>query len=95
MGVLNRQLVGHLMLERKRVDGVGLTYDRVRQAGFHIPNELGRPTDGAPSFYAQTPSGFDFEIGAESYLISDDWIVSKLDAYGIWGHTYHPAPPAV
>ena len=87
------KLIGHFMLEKNSVDGVGLTYDRVRKAGLHVTNELGRHTDGALSFYAQTPSGFDFEIGAESYLVSDDWTVSELKAYGIWGHTFHPAPP--
>lgn len=86
------KLVGHFMLERKSVDGVGLTYDRVRKAGLHVTNEIGRHTDGALSFYAQTPSGFDFEIGAESFLVDDDWKVFELKSYGIWGHDFHPAP---
>ena len=87
------QLVGHFMLERKTVDGVGFTYDRVRKAGLHVTNEIGRHTDGALSFYAQTPSGFDFEIGAESFLVDDDWEVFELTSYSNWGHTFHPAVP--
>ena len=87
------KLTGHFMLERPTVDGVGIAYDRARKAGLHITNELGRHTDGALSFYAQTPSGFDFEIGTESYLIDEKWQVSELAAYGLWGHTFHSAPP--
>ena len=87
------QLVGHFMLERKTVDGVGLTYDRVRKAGLHVTNEIGRHTDGALSFYAQTPSGFDFEIGTEGFQIDDDWEVFELTSYSNWGHAFHPASP--
>jgi len=87
------KLVGHFMLERKSVDAVGLTYDRARKAGLHVTNELGRHTDGALSFYAQTPSGFDFEVGAESILVDDDWQVFELTSYSNWGHAFHPAPP--
>ncbi len=86
------QLVGHFMLERKTVDGVGLTYDRVREDGLHVTNELGRHTDGALSFYAQTPSGFDFEIGTEGFQVDDDWEVVELKSYSNWGHAFHPAP---
>ena len=68
------------MLERPTVDGVGVAYDRARKAGLHITNELGRRTDSALSFCTQTPSGFDFEIGTESYLIDENWQVSELAA---------------
>ena len=87
------KLIGHFMIEKISVDGVGLAYDRVRKAGLHVTNELGRHTDGSLSFYFQTPSGFDFEIAAEGYLVGEDWTVSELSAYSVWGHTYHPAPP--
>ncbi|MDA0822467.1 MAG: VOC family protein [Proteobacteria bacterium] len=85
------QLAGHFMLERKKVDGVGLTFDRVRKAGLHVTNGIGRHTDGSLTFYTQTPSGFDFEIGAESFLIDDDWKVYELSSYSLWGHEFQPA----
>lgn len=86
------KLIGHFMLQKSSVDGVGLAYDRARKAGIHVTNELGRHIDGALSFYAQTPSGFDFEIAAEGYVIGDDWTVFEFNTYSTWGHTYHPGP---
>lgn len=86
------QLAGHFMLERQKVDGVGLTYDRVRKEGLHVTNSIGRHTDGSLTFYTQTPSGFDFEIGAESFQIDNDWKAYELSSYSLWGHEFQPAP---
>lgn len=47
--------IGHFMLEKNSVDGLGLIDDRVRKAALHVTNELGRHTNGALSFDAQAP----------------------------------------
>ena len=89
VGVVLPKFTGHFYVQRPSVDDVGYAYDRARKAGLHITNELGRHTDGAFSFYAQTPSGFDFEIGTDGYLIDENWKPFELQSYGFWGHRYH------
>ena len=45
------------------MDEVGLAFDRTLAAGLPIMQTLGRhPNDRMFSFYAKTPSGFQFEL---------------------------------
>jgi hypothetical protein len=41
--------------------------------------------DPTVSFYAATPAGFDFEIGAGGGLVHEDWIPGSAGA-STWGH---------
>lgn len=83
----------HFMLEARRLDDVGVILDRVAAAGLPIANVLGRhPNDQMVSFYAVSPSGFQFEIGWSGRLIDDaTWRPQVYDRVSDWGHT----PPAV
>lgn len=75
-----RKRLHHFMVEARALDDVGLAYDRAIRAGLTIMQTLGRhPNDRMFSFYAKTPSGFQFEFG---------WGGRQLDAPGCEPQTY-------
>ncbi|MEX2473739.1 VOC family protein [Marinobacter sp.] len=83
--------LNHFMLEVADIDDVGLAYDRVAKAGIPVALELGHhPNDKVFSFYAQTPSGFNFEIGWGAIVIDDNtWEVKSYSQMSDWGHKRH------
>ena len=72
------------------MDDVGLCWDRVLRAGHRVAQTLGRhPNDRMFSFYAYTPSGFQFEYGWGGREVDDDtWEPTTYDQISEWGH--HP-----
>lgn len=80
----------HFMLEARSVDDVGMALDRAMRGGVRIAQMLGRhPNDKMLSFYAFTPSGFQFEFGCGGRLIDDSaWTPVVHDRISEWGH--HP-----
>ncbi len=80
----------HFLLEVNNIDDVGLAYDRVIRNGVTIHQTLGRhPNDRMLSFYAETPSGFQFEIGWGGRLVDDaTWTPTTHGCISEWGH--HP-----
>lgn len=80
----------HFLLETRSVDDVGLALDRAVRHGVRIAQMLGRhPNDKMLSFYAFTPSGFQFEYGCGGRLIDDAaWEPVTHDRVSEWGH--HP-----
>lgn len=82
------KVLNHFMLEVADIDDVGLAYDRVAKAGISVALELGHhPNDKVFSFYAQTPSGFNFEIGWGGVVIDgSDWEVKSYNQMSDWGH---------
>jgi biphenyl-2,3-diol 1,2-dioxygenase len=82
--------IHHFMLQAKCIDDVGFAYDRALKSGVRIVNTLGRhPNDEMFSFYAKTPSGFQFEYGWGAREIEDaTWQVVTYDRISEWGH--HP-----
>ncbi len=85
-----KKRIHHFMLEVKTIDDVGLAYDRALRAGVRIINTLGKhPNDRMFSFYAKTPSGFQFELGCGGREIDDaTWTPTTYDRISEWGH--HP-----
>jgi 2,3-dihydroxybiphenyl 1,2-dioxygenase len=82
--------IHHFMLEVGSMDDVGLALDRAVRANVRIVNTLGRhPNDRMFSFYARTPSGFQFEIGWGGRDVDDaTWEPAVHDRISEWGH--HP-----
>jgi 2,3-dihydroxybiphenyl 1,2-dioxygenase len=80
----------HFMLEVGSMDDVGLAFDRALRSGARIMHTLGRhPNDRMFSFYARTPSGFQFEIGWGAREVDDaTWEPAVYDRISEWGH--HP-----
>lgn len=66
IAIPSRKRMLHFMLQAKAMRDVGQALERARAAGVAISLSLGQhpDPDGTVSFYAQTPSGFDYEIGA-------------------------------
>ncbi len=90
MGGPQRKRIHHFLLEVASMDDVGLAYDRALRAGVRIVLTLGRhPNDRMFSFYARTPSGFEFEYGWGARTVDDaTWQPTTYDHISEWGH--HP-----
>lgn len=80
----------HLMLEMRDMMDVGKCYDRMRLAGVPESATLGRHTnDEMTSFYMQTPSGFDLEIGCDGLVIDPaEWEATSHKTISEWGHVW-------
>ncbi len=85
-----KKRIHHFMLEAKHMDEVGLCFDRALKAGVPIMQTLGRhPNDRMFSFYAKTPSGFQFEFGWGGREVDDaTWEPTEYNCISEWGH--HP-----
>ena len=90
-GERQKKSLHHFMLEVKSFDDVGLCYDRTIKARLPIMQTLGRhPNDKMFSFYAMTPSGFQFEYGWGGRQVDDaTWEPTTYDHISEWGH-HHP-----
>ncbi len=80
--------IHHFMLEVGAMDDVGHAYDRALKAGVPITRTLGRhPNDLMFSFYVQTPSGFEVEVGWGGRKVDEtNWQVGHYDRMSTWGH---------
>jgi 2,3-dihydroxybiphenyl 1,2-dioxygenase len=79
----------HFMLQTRRLADVGLALERTQAAGLSLSHALGQhpDPDGTFSFYAGTPSGFEFEIGYGSGEIEPaQWSTQRTTASSAWGH---------
>ncbi|TWD85776.1 biphenyl-2,3-diol 1,2-dioxygenase [Variovorax beijingensis] len=79
----------HFMLQAPSIHDIGLAHERARK--FKVPVSMGlgqHPApDGTFSFYGETPSGFDFEIGAGTHEIDPHgWQVRHTQHASAWGH---------
>ena len=81
--------IHHFMLQAPRISDVGVAYERARRHKIPMSLDLGQhpaPEDTF-SFYGSTPSGFDFEIGANSREIDPaHWQVHHTATTSSWGH---------
>jgi 2,3-dihydroxybiphenyl 1,2-dioxygenase len=97
IGGKQKKRINHFMLEVRNFDDMGLGFDRCLQHGIRIFQTIGRhPNDRMVSFYARSPSGFQFEYGWGGRVVDDaNWTVGEYHQVSEWGH--HPpqflAPP--
>lgn len=84
----------HFMVEVNAMDDVGLAYDRAQDHRVVIEQSLGRhPNDRMFSFYAHTPSGFQFEFGYGGRIVNDEtWQPTTYHQVSEWGHRRVPRP---
>lgn len=89
-GDRQRKRLHHFMVEARSIDDVGHALDRTVAAGLRVMQTLGRhPNDRMLSFYAKTPSGFQFEFGYGGRSVDDaTWEPTTYDHISEWGH--HP-----
>lgn len=84
-----RKHLHHFMLQANRMADVGAAFERAGQARVPLSLSLGQhpDPDGTFSFYGQTPSGFEFEIGAGGQEIDPaGWRETTTGLMSTWGH---------
>ena len=81
--------LNHFMIEALTLTDVGRAYDRAMETKVPIVNSLGQHSnDPMLSFYVQTPSGFNVELGWNGLMVDEsNWTVRTYTGRGeIWGH---------
>lgn len=84
-----RTAIHHLNLQVRSLDDLTLAYRRVRDMGCAIANAIGQhPNDRELSFYVETPSGFEIEIGWNPLEVNDEagWRPVHYQGISLWGH---------
>jgi 2,3-dihydroxybiphenyl 1,2-dioxygenase len=83
-----RTRVQHLNIEVAALDDLTASYQRVKDLGFHIALTVGQHTnDKELSYYAITPSGFEWEVGWNPIVVDEKtWAPTTYQGISIWGH---------
>jgi hypothetical protein len=84
-----RTRVQHLNIQVASLDDMTQAYQRVKQLGFDMALSVGQHTnDKELSFYAQSPSGFEWEVGWNPLVVDEKtWEPTTHKGISIWGHT--------
>jgi 2,3-dihydroxybiphenyl 1,2-dioxygenase len=84
-----RTRVQHLNIQVAELDDMTASYQRVKELGFHMALAVGQHTnDKELSYYAMTPSGFEWEVGWNPMVVDEKtWEPSTHRGISIWGHT--------
>jgi 2,3-dihydroxybiphenyl 1,2-dioxygenase len=84
-----RTRVQHLNIQVAELDDMTASYHRVKELGFHMALAVGQHTnDKELSYYAMTPSGFEWEVGWNPIVVDEKtWEPSTHRGISIWGHT--------
>ncbi len=84
-----RTQVQHLNIQVADLDDLTASYQRVRELGFEMALGVGQHTnDKELSYYAVTPSGFDWEVGWNPIVVDEKtWEPTTYQGISIWGHT--------
>lgn len=83
-----RTRVQHVNVQVTTLDDMVASYQRVKELGFHMALSVGQHTnDKELSFYAQTPSGFEWEVGWHPIAVDEStWKPTTHQGISIWGH---------
>lgn len=84
-----RTRVQHVNIQVAELDDMTASYQRVKQLGFDMALAVGQHTnDRELSFYAKTPSGFEWEVGWNPLVVDETtWEPTTHQGISIWGHT--------
>lgn len=87
-----RTRIQHLNTQVATLDDLLASYERVVELGFHMAWSVGQHTnDRELSYYAATPSGFEWEIGWNPIVVTPEleerWVPRTYEGISIWGHT--------
>jgi 2,3-dihydroxybiphenyl 1,2-dioxygenase len=84
-----RTRVQHLNIQAAALDDVARSYQRVCELGFDMALSVGQHTnDRELSYYARTPSGFEWEVGWNPVVVDETvWQPATHQGISIWGHT--------
>jgi 2,3-dihydroxybiphenyl 1,2-dioxygenase len=84
-----RTRVQHVNIQAVELDDMTASYQRVKQLGFQMALAVGQHTnDKELSYYAVTPSGFEWEVGWNPIVVDEKtWEPATHQGISIWGHT--------
>ncbi|MEW1827969.1 extradiol ring-cleavage dioxygenase [Streptomyces sp. NPDC088196] len=84
-----RTRVQHLNIQAAGLDDLAWSYQRVCELGFDMALSVGQHTnDRELSYYARTPSGFEWEVGWNPVVVDEaTWEPATHQGISIWGHT--------
>ena len=84
-----RTRVQHVNIQVAELDDMIASYQRVKDLGFQLALDVGQHTnDRELSFYAVTPSGFEWEVGWNPIIVDEKtWQPTTYQGISIWGHT--------
>jgi 2,3-dihydroxybiphenyl 1,2-dioxygenase len=94
-----RTRIQHLNIQVAELDDMTSSYQRVKELGFPMALAVGQHTnDRELSYYAVTPSGFEWEVGWNPIVIDEEaektWQRTTYQGISIWGHTPQGNPLA-
>ncbi|QWB27802.1 MULTISPECIES: VOC family protein [Streptomyces] len=83
-----RTRVQHLNIQAASLDDLARSYERVHELGFDMALSVGQHTnDKELSYYARTPSGFEWEVGWNPIVIDEStWEPGTHQGISVWGH---------
>lgn len=84
-----RTRVQHVNIQVADLDDMTASYQRVTELGFRMALGVGQHTnDRELSYYACTPSGFEWEVGWNPVVVDEaTWKPTTYQGISIWGHT--------
>jgi 2,3-dihydroxybiphenyl 1,2-dioxygenase len=84
-----RTRVQHVNIQVADLDDMTVSYQRVNALGFQMALAVGQHTnDRELSYYAMTPSGFEWEVGWNPIVIDEKtWEPTTYQGISLWGHT--------
>jgi 2,3-dihydroxybiphenyl 1,2-dioxygenase len=84
-----RTRIQHLNVQVADLDDMTASYQRVKELGFDMALGVGQHTnDKELSYYATTPSGFEWEVGWNPIVVDENtWEPTTYQGISIWGHT--------
>ncbi|MGX9790870.1 VOC family protein [Mycobacterium sp. MMS18-G62] len=84
-----RTRIQHLNIQVADLDDIAASYRRVKDLGFGMALGVGQHTnDKELSYYAITPSGFEWEVGWNPIVVDEKtWEPTTHQGISIWGHT--------
>ncbi|EUA08411.1 glyoxalase/Bleomycin resistance /Dioxygenase superfamily protein [Mycobacterium kansasii 732] len=84
-----RTRIQHCNVQVAELSDMTLAYQRVKHLGFDMALSVGQHTnDKELSFYAVTPSGFEWELGWNPIVVDEStWEPTTHQGISIWGHT--------
>lgn len=84
-----RTRVQHVNIQVADLDDMTASYQRINDLGFAMALGVGQHTnDRELSFYAITPSGFEWEVGWNPIVVNEStWEPTTYQGISIWGHT--------
>ncbi len=83
-----RTRVQHVNVQVATLDDMVASYQRVKALGFDMALSVGQHTnDKELSYYAMTPSGFEWEVGWNPIVVDESvWKPTTHQGISIWGH---------